>query len=257
MPNVTEQEKDSTGKSRREPASHVRFFSHSTRLFHHHISTEFVLLGLIEFIVLIVAFYIAHELRYDSIIYENGWSAWFRAVVFAIVMQASLVAFGAYQRQANLSRNALAIRVAASLLLGSLVLGLMYYSFPAFLTGRGVLALAVFVAFVAVMAIRLVFYRISEAYDLRLRVLVLGAGKAADLVKKAESDGDIAGINVVAYMPMPGYQGRDKGIGLARTPGAVVKFVAGKNIDVFVLAMDERRKGLQVHVLIDCKLSGI
>lgn len=235
-----------------------RFFSHSMLLFRHHIPTEFVLLGVIEFFALVFSFYLGLDLRFDG----EGWYAgegghWPRAFAFAFVMQMSLVAFGAYQRQSNQSDNMLAVRVGASLLLGSVVLGLMYYIVPIFLTGRGALALAVFVSFVVIMAIRLVFHRISEVYDLRLRILVLGAGAMANLIRVSEAGGEIDGINIISFMPMPGDQQAEKGIGLVSTPGALVKYVEGKRIDVIVLAMDERRKGLPVHELLDCKMGGI
>jgi sugar transferase (PEP-CTERM system associated) len=107
------------------------------------------------------------------------------------------------------------------------------------------------------MAVRLLFKTISSKYDIRLRVLVLGAGNTADLVKIAQDNREIDGVNIITYMPMPGDQNHKKVIGLAQTPGALVKFVAKKRIDVIVLAMDERRNGLPVHDLLDCKMSGI
>ncbi len=55
-----------------DSVNHTRFFSHSTRLFRHHIPTEYVLLGVIEFIVLMFAFYIGHEIRF-----EGGWHAFY------------------------------------------------------------------------------------------------------------------------------------------------------------------------------------
>jgi FlaA1/EpsC-like NDP-sugar epimerase len=134
---------------------------------------------------------------------------------------------------------------------------LIYYLVPIFHTGRGALALAVFVSFAALMAVRLLFKIISSKYDIRLRALVLGAGNTADLVKTAQDKCDIDGVNIITYMPMPGDQNNKRVIGLAQTPGALVKYVAKERIDVIVLAMDERRNGLPVHDLLDCKMSGI
>jgi len=236
----------------------TRFFSHSTQLFRHHVPTEFVLLGLIEFVALFFCFYIGLELwTSETNFIERLDLHWQRAIAFAFIMQISLIAFGVYERQSSQSSNMLAVRIGGSLLLGSVILGLVYYVAPAVLTGRGALALAVFVSFVALMAIRLVFGRISSAYDLRLRVLVLGAGAAANLIREVEASRDIAGINIVSFMPMPGDREENKGIGLVQTPGALVKFVGSNNVDVIVLAMDERRKGLPVHELLDCKMGGI
>ena len=238
--------------------SGTRLFSHSTQLFRHHVPTEFVLLGLIEFVALFFCFYIGLELWTSGTSFIERLDVhWQRAISFAFIMQMSLIAFGGYERQSNQSANMLAVRVGGSLVLGSVILGLVYYIAPAILTGRGALGLDVFVSFVAIMAIRLVFGRISRAYDLRPRVLVLGAGEAANLIRDADASGEIAGINIVSFMPMPGDREQNKGIGLVQTPGALVKFVGSNNVDVIVLAMDERRKGLPVHELLDCKMGGI
>ena len=56
---------------------------------------------------------------------------------------------------------------------------------------------------------------------------------------------------------MSGDRGAENAISLVKTPGALVKYVAEKQIDVIVLAMDERRKELPVHELLDCKMGGV
>ena len=86
---------------------------------------------------------------------------------------------------------------------------------------------------------------------------MLGAGNTANLIKVAESNDELHGINFVGFMPMPGDRDTDSRISMAKTPGAMVKFVTENNIDVIVLAMDERREGLPVHELLDCKMGGV
>jgi len=238
--------------------TNVRFFSHSTEVLRHHIPTEFMLLGVIEVIALIFSFYIGIELRLDEMPWHETVSSYFSsAVVFCLVMLSSLIAFGAYQRQSWKTLSELAVRIASSLMAGLVVLSLTYYIVPHLFLGRGALALAVFVSFVSIMGIRLLFMRIMSAYDLRLRVLLLGAGKSANLVKRAQAAGELDGLNIIDFMPMPGDFENNKGPSLVNTQGALAKYVAEKQIDVIVLAMDERRKGLPVHDLLDCKMGGV
>lgn len=238
--------------------SHVRFFRHSAHLFSHHIPTEFILLGLVEFLTLIFTFYLGIELRHASLDWHERLGPFFpRAMVFSVVMQLCLIAFGAYQRQANQSANVLAVRIGGSMLVGMTVLMMMFYIAPALFLGRGALALSVFVSFVSVMAIRLIFFRVSRTLDMRERVLVLGCGKTADLIREADSDGSINGINIVSFVPTPGDEAAQRGITLINTPGALTKFVHDAGIDVIVLAMDDRRSGLPVHELLDCKMGGV
>ncbi len=159
-------------------------------------------------------------------------------------MVSSLIAFGAYQRQHKKTLSETAIRIASSMLAGFAALSLIFYIMPHISLWRGELALAVFVSFVSIMSIRLSFMKIMSAYDLRMRVLILGAGKTANLVKQAQAAGELDGLNIVNFMPMPGDLENSKGIGLVNTQGALAKYVAEKQVDVIVLAMDERRKGL-------------
>jgi sugar transferase (PEP-CTERM system associated) len=235
-----------------------RFFAHSTQLFRHHIPTEFVLLGIIESALLVMSLYIGIELRFEGPNWQERLGPFLpRAVVFCGVLQLSLIAFGIYQRQPIRSINILAVRIGGGMLAGTIVLTLIYYLSPTMFMGRGVLALSIFVSFIAIMASRLVFMRIARSHDMRLRVLVLGAGKSANLVREAQSRGDIDDVNIIAYMPMPGDEGADRGIGFSGTPGSLSTFVNDKYIDVIVLAMDERRSGLPIHELLDCKMGGV
>ncbi|MGB5716859.1 MAG: TIGR03013 family XrtA/PEP-CTERM system glycosyltransferase [Gammaproteobacteria bacterium] len=241
-----------------ESVNSVRFFSHSTRLFKHHVPTEFVLLGFIEFFALLAAYYVGIDLRFsDDILIQRFADYLPQALVFVVIMQMSLIAFSAYQRQPAHSTTMLAARIGASMMLGMVVLSLTFYIAPVFFLGRGAFALAVFVSFVVIMMIRLIFMRISSVYDLRLRILILGAGRSASLVRNAEAQGELKGVNLVCFMPMPGDQDTESGISLVKTPGALVKYIAENQIDTIVLAMDERREGLPVHELLDCKMGGV
>jgi sugar transferase (PEP-CTERM system associated) len=236
----------------------VRFFSHSTEVLRHHIPTEFVMLGLLELIALTVSFYVGISLRLDDMLWHESITAYYgTALLFSGVMFTCLVAFGAYQRQSQKTLTELAVRIGSSLLAGLVVLSLAYYILPSFFLGRGALALAVCVSFISIMSIRMLFMKIMRSYDLRLRVLVLGAGKTAGLVKQAQARGDLDGLNIISFMPMPGDSESNRSLSLVNTQGALAKYVSEQQIDVIVLAMDERRKGLPVHDLMDCKMGGV
>lgn len=241
-----------------ESAVSGRFFPHTTQVFRHHIPTEFVLLAVVEVVILVLSFYVGLELRFGGNDWRERYGAYLpEAILFSTVMLAALIALGAYQRQSHKSTNVLAIRIAGSLLLGFAVISIIYYVAPMFFLGRGVLALSVLVSFVGILGARLVFSRILDTYDLRMRVLVLGGGETAGQIKAAERSGELDGLNIVDYMPMPGDREAGKGLTLVKTPGALTKYVSSKQVDVIVVAMDERRKGLPVDDLLECKMGGV
>lgn len=236
----------------------VRFFRHSTQFFRHYIPTEFVLLGIVEFFVLIGALYLGLELRF----WGQDWHASFdpflpKALVFSVVLQMSLIALGAYQRQSDQSIEVLALRIGGGLLLGLVPLGLTYYIVPMFFLGRGALALAIAIGFFSILLIRLLFNHVAQDRDMRLRVLVLGAGKTASLIKEAQEGGELRGLRIVGFVPLLGDHASETEFELAELPGALIDYVEEERIDEIVLAADDRRKGLPVQDLLDCKMSGI
>ncbi len=68
MQNKSRSSESGSRRNRKSSASNVRFFSHSTEVFKHHIPTEFVLLGLIELISLIISFNLGIKLRHGNML---------------------------------------------------------------------------------------------------------------------------------------------------------------------------------------------
>ncbi len=236
----------------------ARFFRHSTQLFQHYIPTEFIILGIVEFAILFLAFYFAAEIRF----WGGNWpkdfgSIYPKAFMFAVIMQMCLIALAAYQRHSRQTLEYLALRVAGSLMLGLVPLGLIYYLFPQFVLGRGGVAMAVALSFVLIMIDRVFFTRIEEERDMRVKVLVLGAGKAANLVRDSIDKGELDGLNVVGFVHLSGdVEGEDRN-DTVKFDESLIEFVVKNRIDEIVLAADDRRKGLPVQDLLDCKMSGV
>jgi sugar transferase (PEP-CTERM system associated) len=243
----------------------VRFFRHSTQLFRYHIPTEFILLGLIEFLILFFSLYIGLELRFLGSDWEQNFGAYYpKAFLYAAVMQLSLLAFGIYQRQAGRFVDMMMLRIASGLLLGLIPLGVGYYIAPMFFLGRGVLAITVVTSFVLISIVRLVFREVVKEHNMWSRILVLGAGENASLIRQAELDGELRGLNILGYVAIPG----DNHIGVENHTQnqldvlmldiPLVQYAEEKDLDEIVLAVDDRRQGgLPAVDLLDCKMSGI
>jgi len=237
----------------------VRFFRHSTQLFRYHIPTEFVLLATVEFIALVTALYLGLEFRFWGGDWEQIMGSFLpKAIVYAGVMQMSLIAFGVYQRQAGRFVDVLLLRVASGLLLGLVPLGVSYYFVPMFFLGRGVITLTVAISFVLISIIRLYFRQIVKERNMWSRVLVLGSGESANLIRKAAQEGELRGLNIIGYVVMPGdpeHELHDDHIVLDIP---LVDYVENNDVDEIVLALDDRRHGgIPAKDLLDCKMSGI
>ena len=237
----------------------VRFFRHSTQLFRYYIPTEFILLGLIEFLALFISLYLALELRF----WGGGWESYIgsfyvKGFLYAVVMQLSLLAFGIYQRQSGRFVDVMMLRIACGLLLGLIPLGVLYYIVPTFFLGRGVLAIAVILSFVLISIVRLLFRQVVKEHNMWSRILVLGSGESADLIRKTENAGELNGLNIVGYVAVPGDNHSANNADAIVLDKPLVKYVQEKDVDEIVLAVDDRRQGgLPAKDLLDCKMSGV
>ena len=237
----------------------VRLFSHATRFFQYHLPTEYVLLGVVEYLALFISFYLGLFLRFHGTAWGEMQLVNYdtSAFVYSLVMQLSLIAFGAYQRKSRQPIEMVALRVAGSLSVGMVVQSLTFYLFPMLFLGRGVIGLSFIISFVLIMSVRLVYQQIDENRDLRLRVLVLGAGNNASLIQHAQAEGKLDSVYIAGYVPMLGDGEGNAEFDLVTPKGRLINYVADNQIDHIVLAADERRKGLPVQDLLDCKMSGV
>lgn len=238
--------------------STVKFFRHSTKLSRYYIPTEFVVLAIIEFVALLFSLYLAFVVRF----WDGGWRLDFdefmpKALVYAVVMQLCLLAFGVYQRQAGHFINMLVLRIASGLLLGLIPLGVSFYFIPQFFLGRGALFLAVAISFLLIIVVRLFFRKVVKEQTLWTRVLVLGAGKSAGVIRDAIKTGELKGLNIISYVAMPG----DKEVPsneVVKTDKSFMNYVEDQDIDEIVIAVDDRRSSdFPTKELIECKMSGL
>lgn len=238
--------------------STVKFFRHSTKLSRYYVPTEFVVLAIIEFVILLFSLYLAFVIRFWGYDWQFDFDKFMpKALAFAVVMQLCLLAFGVYQRQTGRFFNMLVLRIASGLLLGLIPLGVSFYFMPQFFLGRGALFIAVVVSFLLITIVRLFFTKVVKEQTMWTRVLVLGAGKKAGYIRDAINTGELRGINIISYVAMPG----DKEVPsneVIKTDKSLIHYVEEHDIDEIVIAVDDRRSSyFPTKVLIECKMSGI
>ncbi|HYM86016.1 MAG TPA: hypothetical protein VET30_04705, partial [Pseudoxanthomonas sp.] len=105
-----------------------------------------------------------------------------RAVVVGLIITLAMAAFGLYQSHGRHSRTDLLFRLVLSFGFGGVALLVIFYLLPQTYIGRGPLALTLLIGLVAVLSIRLAAQDLLHVEALRQRILVLGAGKNANLI---------------------------------------------------------------------------
>lgn len=237
-----------------------RVLTHNIQFFQHHIPTGFLILGLLELCVFMLAFYLGVELRFlgsgaEGKILLGPLAP--KAFLFSVVMLSSLIAMGAYKRGATPTFVDMVVRVGSAMILGMLPLVFLYYFAPMFFLGRGALALAVLISFILIVCTRFAFDRVADQDRFKPRVLVLGTGSRANLIRKASKDGELGGLNIVGYVQLNNENQTTGNSAFATGEKSLVDLVGEADIDQIVLAVDDRRKALPVQEILDCKMSGI
>jgi len=232
------------------------------RIFRHYIPAAFILLGLIETAVFLLSFHAAVYIRFASdqvAIDEFIGPLWPKSMVFALVMIFSMIGMGLYDRTSWTweGRSAMLLRVLACFLFAIFPLSFIFYIAPQLSVWRGPALLSFAISLVGIISVRLIFFSVVDHAVFQRRVLVLGAGKNAREIRRLEGTSSLRGIDIVGYVHM----NRDHDViedSLVINPeGPLRDIVRDHHVDEIVLAVDDRRKALPVHEILDCKMDGV
>ena len=232
------------------------------RIFRHYIPTAFIFLGLIEIAVFILSFDLAVLLRFSSdteAVALHVGALWPKSVTFALVMLFSMIGLGLYDRLSWTweGRSEMVLRILASFLFAIFPLSFVFYAVPEIAVWRGPALMAFGISLLAIVAVRLIFFRVVDQKLFKRRVLVLGAGKNAREIRKLEGKPTMQGIRVMGYVHMS----RDHDVideGRVIKPDRPLRDIVRKHqIDEIVVALDDRRKSMPVHEILDCKMDGV
>ncbi len=235
------------------------------RLFKIHLRVPFLTLAIIESLLCIVAVFAAVHIRFGGdltpqhLADNNLFSPVLSALVFGLVMPMTMLAMGLYQARFRGGISGVLLRSITGFFAGAVILALVYYVFPNLYIGRGVFGIALLLSFIAVTLLRPVFFYYVDKDVLKMRVLVLGAGeRASTITQRLRRKVDHRGFDIVGYASVKTdtkvLVDPDKVI---QIEGTLLDFCVKHKVDEIVVAPDERRKGLLLDELLDCKLHGV
>ncbi|MCG8049465.1 MAG: TIGR03013 family PEP-CTERM/XrtA system glycosyltransferase [Candidatus Thiodiazotropha endolucinida] len=231
------------------------------KLFGIYISKAVVLLGVIEtlifFLSMLGAIYLRHKYSLSPIPVDDEMLKNLPAL-FAVIMFSSLTALGLYQKGSMASSSGFLLRLILGFLVGGLAMASLFFTLQLFpLSERSLLTHGLIISILGVLVARTLFVRVTSDKTLKRRVLVLGVGINADRIEESVKAKDTVGIVVVGYVNLG-----DR-IELIDEERQVVKdqtLLEISNrlaVDEIVVAVDDRRKKLPNHELLECKIKGI
>lgn len=136
------------------------------------------------------------------------------------------------------------------------MMGLVYLALPSAVPSGAAAVIALVSSFVGIATCRLVCSATTDARFAR-RVLVLGIGERARQIENLRRAADRAGITLVRFVDI----GIDSQVvnesRIIRPNGSLRELADRFAVDELVVAIDDRRKGLPVNEILDCKMHGI
>jgi sugar transferase (PEP-CTERM system associated) len=230
------------------------------KLFGYFISKSFLLLALLEIFtfaasILFVDFYSRH---FGGEAAEAGLpDLSYPISLYISVMWASMFALGLYQRGVLERASGFLIRLLIAFFIGGLLVSLLGYLFALHSLTLLELTLALLFSFAVVLILRSAFVRLTKADSRKRRVIVLGTGINADRIEMLQSDDPNQGFVVVGYVDLGDSVSLIDDNRQIPRDQHLYSIVDRMAVDEIVIAVDDRRKGLPVNELIDCKMKGV
>lgn len=225
------------------------------RIFRHYISGIFLGLVLLEIGVFFSSVYLGFLLRHRTGLPLDA-TLILQSCSYTLVMLMSQTGMGLYQRAQVWGVAGLLLRILISLLLGTLSMSLLFFAFPDLEIGRGVFLYILLATLVGVVVLRQLFYSLVDRKVLKRRIVVFGAGHNAQKIVELENTNGTQNVLIVgciALQNQPTFVPQEKLIHL-KVP--LNEYALEKYIDEIVIAPDDRRKGLPVDEILDCKMNG-
>ena len=233
------------------------------RLLGQNVPISLGVLAVIETTLAFLALYAAVLIRFETPISHLGslqqelGPLWPRGVAFSAIVITCLLAIGLYSSRQRAQFSGIFVRLVVAMVVAFCAISAAFYMIPTLHLWRGVAAIAVTLAGVAVLVSRLVFPRVVDQDIFKRRVLVYGAGSSAAAVASLRRSSDRRGFNLAGFVCPPG---GEKAIAVERVldpQGNLQDLCERLSVSEVVVAMDDRRRGFPIRELLDCRLAGI
>ncbi len=228
------------------------------RLFKHYIPHAVLLLGLLDFTLLVVAGELAWQVRAAQIAMDPGSidGRWIPLLGFASVVWLAMISVGVYGPLALRSLRFAGARLLVAISLGIIALAFIDFLLPGQTFWRSTLLYAMGFAVLVLVADRLLLNSFIGSSAFRRRVMVLGAGDRAQRLR-ALADRPESGFAIVSYIAMSEPE-RVVEEAIAREAiHDLGRFVENLGVSEVVLALQERRNALPLKDLLRIKTKGV
>lgn len=234
------------------------------RIFKHYIHLPFAILGLLDLAALAVAFYVAAFFRYFGQ-WQLLEADWFfvlpSSLVFALANLVVMMALGVHQSRVEEGISGMMLRTILGLVLSLPLATMAFLAWPDwlwYLGGDGVLASASVFGFFLLGIMRTSFFGVIGEETFKRRIVVLGTGRRAQQIfEDLRTPMNRKGFVLVGFLPGNEQESAVPPSRILTANKPLHEYVRQLQVDEIVVAVDDRRKGLPLDELLECKMDGV
>ncbi|MDX5299827.1 MAG: TIGR03013 family PEP-CTERM/XrtA system glycosyltransferase [Gammaproteobacteria bacterium] len=234
------------------------------RIAKHYVHVPYLLLGTLDFFCLMAALYLAAFFRFFgqlTLFMDAGLAILPSAAVFGFVNLLVMMALGVHPSKMEEGLAGMMIRTILAVIISVPVLALAYFvasDWLWYLGGDGILASASVFGLFLMGAARSLFFAIAGDQAFQRRVLVLGAGTRAEQLNEGfDTPFARKGFTIIGFVPVEEEVVRVPEALLINPVEGLPEYVRKHPVDEIVVAVDDRRRNIQVDELLECKMRGI
>jgi sugar transferase (PEP-CTERM system associated) len=233
-------------------------------LFRHYIHLQYVILGLIDLLVLVCAFVLAVFFRYfgDLAFFQESLPFVLpSAIVFALFNLLVMISLGVHQSRIEDGMSGMMLRTIMALIVGIPLCGfgyLMASDWLWYLGSSSILTTGTVFGIFLLGAVRSLFFATAGKERFKRKVLVLGAGRRArQILEDLKTPFNRKGFTLSGFVPLPDEPVEISEKHLLNLPTTMHDYILKHPVSEIVVAVDDRRKGLPMEDLLECKMEGI
>ena len=231
------------------------------RLFGFYLPLLFLVLAVVEVLLITGTTVLSAIIRFDGNLAEVNHALGplgFRAIPLGTILVLCLAAMGLYQINFREGYSGLVLRALIAFLLGWMVLALLYYLIPELYIGRGVAALAFLISLLAIALFRPIYFKLINLEAMKPRVLIFGVGERAAWISQHFKAKDIQNhFQLIGFVNTGGPRFVTGDVPILELDVPLCEYIRNKNVDQIVVAVDDRRNGLPMQDLLNCRLAGV
>lgn len=182
-----------------------------------------------------------------------------KVLLVTVVCQICLYYNELYDFKVTSSNLEMGIRLLQAIGSSYIILAIIYFLFPSIILGRGIFLINLFLVIGLIVSWRLVYNSLLKVKKFTQKVLIVGTGDLARTLSAEVSGKKDSGFQVAGFIDNDPQMMAEKEINpeVVGNYQQISDIVKKNEVDIVVVAINERRGNFPTEALLECKMKGI